>query len=205
MVLSLTQLHDDTIERLLADPPLVWLVVSPDDPSAYERSRQAANAPAKPGFIARMFGAKPAPAPPPKDVAPFALREGEGAESYYDKSWNGMHFLFTGTSDGGDPPLNFLMLGGRTVGDEEVGYDAARVMTSAEVREVANAVAALSDADLRARFDPKQMEAAGVYPDIIWVRDREESLEYVMAYVGTLRETLAEAVAANRGLLIVLS
>ena len=34
MVVSLSAVRDETIERLLADPPLVWQVIAPDDPEA---------------------------------------------------------------------------------------------------------------------------------------------------------------------------
>ena len=39
MALALTMLGDRNIDRLLADPPLVWKVIAPDDPEAYERAR----------------------------------------------------------------------------------------------------------------------------------------------------------------------
>jgi hypothetical protein len=55
-------------------------------------------------------------------------------------------------------------------------------------------VAAISDVELRARYDPKAMDAADVYPSRIWVRDGDEALDYVMEYVTMLRGTLAEAV-----------
>lgn len=38
-----------------------------------------------------------------------------------DKAWHGIHYLLTGTAWEGDPPLNFLVTGGREVGTEEIG------------------------------------------------------------------------------------
>jgi hypothetical protein len=58
MVLGITQLDDRTIERLVADPPLVWLVVAGDDRERYERARQDERRLRKPGFIARLFGGR---------------------------------------------------------------------------------------------------------------------------------------------------
>ncbi len=40
MVLGLTMLGDQNIERLLSDPPLIWRVLAPDDPDLYEASRR---------------------------------------------------------------------------------------------------------------------------------------------------------------------
>lgn len=203
MVLGITQLDDRTIERLVADPPLVWLVVAGDDREQYERARQEERRLQKPGFIARLFGA--APPPPQPDASPFALGDGEGKEIDVDKSWHGMHYLLTRSGEAGSPPLDFLLGGGRTVGDEDVGYGPAWVFTAAETRGIAAAVAAVSDEELRARYDPSAMDAADVYPSRIWVRDGDEALDYVMEYIAILRGTLAEAVEMNRGLMLTLT
>jgi hypothetical protein len=45
---------------------------------------------------------------------------------------------------GGDPPLNFLAIGGVSVGNEDVGYGPARAFRAAEVAEIAAALEALS-------------------------------------------------------------
>jgi hypothetical protein len=37
-----------------------------------------------------------------------------------EKSWHGLHFLLTGDAWMGDPPLNFLTMGGEEVGDIDV-------------------------------------------------------------------------------------
>jgi len=203
MVLGITQLDDRTIERVVADPPLVWLVVAADDRERYERARQDERRLQKPGFIARLFGATPPP--PPPDAPPFALGDGEGKAIDVDKSWHGMHYLLTGSAEGGTPPLDFLLEGGRTVGDEDVGYGPAWVFTAAETRGIAAAVAAISDEELRARYDPKAMDAADVYPSRIWVRDGDEALDYVMEYIAILRATLQKAVEMNRGLMLTLT
>ena len=202
MVLGITQLDDRTIERLVADPPLVWLVVAGDDREQYERARQDERKLQQPGFIARLFGAAP---PPPPAAPPFALGDGEGKEIDVDKSWHGMHYLLTGSAEGGTPPLDFLLEGGRIVGDEDVGYGPARVFTAEESRGIAAAVAAISDEELRARYDPSAMDAADVYPSLIWVRDGDEALDYVMEYIAILRGTLAEAVEMKRGLMLTLT
>src|SRR5688572_12485480 len=198
MVLGMTQLSDETIERLVADPPLVWRIIAADSEELYEAARRAADQASKPGLLTRLFGrgAPPADPQPVPDAVPFALRDGEGTDSDLDKAWHGIHFLLTGSSDEGKPPLDFLVAGGRPVGDEDVGYGSARVFTAAETRRIADAVKAVSDEQLAARFDPRAMMAKKIYPDI-WDRDPadDDTLGYLMEYVTTLRETLAQAVA----------
>src|SRR5690349_4907089 len=113
MVTALASVSDATIERLLADPPLVWLVLAPDEPEAYERARQREADDGKPGFVSRLFGAKAPPAKPM--VTDFTLGDGEGHLVDIDKSWHGIHFLLTGGPDEGNTPLDFLVAGGQFV------------------------------------------------------------------------------------------
>jgi hypothetical protein len=83
----------------------------------------------------------------------------EGLTADLDKAWHGIHYLLTGTAWEGEYPHNFLVNGGTEVGDIEVGYSTARVLTAAETREVLDAMNKVSDEDLKARFDPHDMIA----------------------------------------------
>jgi hypothetical protein len=202
MRVGLASLSEATISRLHADPPLVWLVVAPDDPDAVARAR---GAPKRPGLLARLLGARVEPTASPA-IAELVLGDGEGHVGDLDKAWHGIHYLLTGTAWEGDPPLNFLVTGGREVGDEEVGYGPARTFTPAETREIAGALAALSDEQLRARFAPQEMMRLEVYPEI-WDRDPagDDTLGYLMEYTGQLRAALASVVERGHGLLVTIT
>jgi hypothetical protein len=63
MYLALANVTDATIERLLADPPLVWQILEPDDPSAVAAARER---PPGPGFFGRLLGRKAPPPHPPR-------------------------------------------------------------------------------------------------------------------------------------------
>ena len=207
MVLSLASVSDATIRRLVADPPLVWQVLAPDDPEAYDRARREVSERNKPGLLSRLFGARvrvdEPPVPPP---APLALSAGEGNLAELDKSWHGIHYLLTGTADETDVPLGFLVDGGTYIGDEDVGYGPARAFTSAEAREIAKALDAVTDDQLRARFAPDAMMRAEIYPEI-WDRDpaEDDTLGYLMEYVRVLRDALATVVSNGHGLIVYLS
>jgi hypothetical protein len=202
MILGLSTLGDANIARVLADPPLVWRVIAPDDPEPYENARQQR---AKPSFLGRLFGRAPA-AEAGTSGDDFALADGEGESTDLDKAWHGIHYLLTGTAWEGATPLNFLAAGGRPVGDIDVGYGPARVLSSAETRAAHEALTKLSDDELRGRFDPAEMTKKEIYPDEIWDRPPEEddALGYLLEHVGTLREFLAQAVQQRQGLLVYL-
>jgi hypothetical protein len=203
MYVGLASLSETTIDRLHADPPLVWQIIAPDDPEAVARAR---GTPTRPGLLARLFGRGRAEAVPPVTAAPLALMEGEGEVLDLDKAWHGIHYLLTGTAWEGDPPLNFLVTGGHEVGDDEIGHGPARTLTPIETREVANALAALSDEQLRGRFAPTEMMRLEIYPEI-WDRDpaEDDTLGYLMEYLEQLRSTLSGVVARGHGLLVTIT
>ena len=108
--------------------------------------------------------------------------DGESEPENYvdvDKAWHGIHYLLTGESGGGQEPLSLAIFGGVEFGPE-VGIGSARFLTSIQVAELANALDAIPIETLAARFNPKDMEQKEIYPDVIWVRDNRESLEYLL-------------------------
>ena len=201
MILGLATLGDANIARVLADPPLVWRVIAPDDPEMYESARQQAP---RSSLLGRLFGRAPAAAAGPSGED-FALADGEGVSTDLDKAWHGIHYLLTGTAWEGAAPLNFLAAGGRPVGDIDVGYGPARVLSAADTRAAHEALTRLSDDELRGRFDPAEMSKKEIYPEI-WDRPPEEddTLGYLLEYVGTLREFLGQAVQQRQGLVLYL-
>lgn len=202
MILELHTVSDANLARVLADPPLVWKVVSPDDDGMYEAARAEAGA-AKAGFLQRLFGR---PARAKASAVDFLLAPGEVEATDLDKAWHGIHYMLTGTAWEGVPPLNFLMHGGAVIGDVEVGYGPARGMTAAEVKAVAGALTGIDEAFMRARFDPAQMTQLDIYPSI-WDRDpaEDDSFGYCMEYFGALRAFVMRAAEGRAGLIISLT
>lgn len=113
-----------------------------------------------------------------------------------DKAWHGMHYLLTGEAYDGPPPLALAIVGGVEFGPE-VGYGAARFLTADEVSEVATALATVTPEELKQRFDPADMQAKQIYPDLIWTRDGSEALDYVLDAFPGLQSFYAGA--AGRG------
>lgn len=199
MILELHTVSDANLARVLADPPLVWKVVSPDDDGMYEAARAEAGV-AEAGFFQRLFGR---PARAKASAVDFPLAPGEVEATDLDKAWHGIHYMLTGTAWEGVPPLNFLMHGGAVIGEVEVGYGPARGMTAADVKAVAGALAGIDEAFMRARFDPAQMTQLDIYPGI-WDRDpaEDDSFGYCMEYFGELRTFVMRAAERGAGLVI---
>ncbi|MFN0058917.1 MAG: YfbM family protein [Planctomycetota bacterium] len=196
MCAVLITLGDVNIARLLHDPPLIWQLVAPDDPEPYEEARAQQQ---KPTLLTRIFGR----GRQASSVPDLQLSAGEGVSTDLDKAWHGIHYLLTATAWEGEPPRNFLVGSGRAVGDIEVGYGPARAFTAAETLQVRDALRALSDNDLRARFHPTDMIEKQIYPEI-WTRDPEQddTLGYLMEYVQPLRGFFDQTVRDGLGFVV---
>jgi hypothetical protein len=198
MILCLTTISDENIDAVRAYPPLVWRLVSPDDPELFvEDTRRHRR-----GLFARLFGAGREPAVA-RDALP--LREGEGVNDDLDKAWHGIHYLLTGTAHGGELPRAFLVAGGTELPGVEIGYGPARLFGSGEVKKIHEMLAAVTDADLRARFNPGEMMTLGIYPEI-WDRDAadQDSLGYCAEHFATLKRVVRDAAERNLGLIVTL-
>jgi hypothetical protein len=134
----------------------------------------------------------------PEGFGPFADLD-------VDKAWHAIHFLLTGSAWEGDPPLNFIVIGGSDVGDD-LGYGPARGLSSDEVRNLAGALRAIPPDALLQRFDPAALTAANIYPEI-WDRPPEEDdiRGYVSEYYDQLRSFVLDAAVEDEALLIAMS
>ena len=187
-----------TIERLQAEPILIWQMLEPDDPNAVLNVLRQQN---QPGLIGRLFGKK---APEPVVPRPLEFAVGEGPVMDFDKLWHGVHYLLTKSAEEFDGPLGFIYAGGTSVGDEEIGLGPPRTFTPAETRAIQEAVAKLSDAELKSRFQPDEMMQLEIYPEI-WDRDpaEDDALAALMEAVQELRGVLNGIVARGHGLLVI--
>ena len=141
----------------------------------------------------------------PESICEFI--EAERTSTDLDKAWHGIHWLLTGSADGGDEPLCYLLAGGEPVGDVDVGYGPARALTSGQVASWDGALAQISREELARRFDPQAMLDADIYPET-WARiinGEEDTLEYLLQAYGGLRDFVAAARKERSGLLVYLS
>ena len=200
MYLAIYAVSDATIERLHADPPLAWRVLDPERPELEAKAR--ADRQPHPGLFARLFTrakAEPPPPPPPLELGPG---EGDlGPDGDYEKSWQGLHYLLTGTAWEGEPPLTFLMGGGREL--ELVDGDSPLLThSSADTRRIAAALAGLSDEEVRRRVNPAEMKALDIYSGP-W--DEPERVEYLLEDMRRLRQTVSAVAGRELGLLVSIS
>ena len=144
---------------------------------------------------------------------PEPEEESEGMTLWYEehhlplaKGWHALHFLLTGTSWEGAPPLNFIAAGGQKVGEEDVGYGPARSFTPEQVREISRALDALRPEDLRQRYDPARMDELEIYPAHSWKANASEDVAHMLLgdFEG-LRDFVREGAEQGMGLLAYLN
>jgi len=150
--------------RLRADPRLLEAFLF-GEPSIVVEERL----PGLLGFLLRLTPIKVsrAEAAPPS-ANPLWPPPAPGEQLELDKAWHGLHFLLTGTADGGTEPACFLLSGGDELGDDDELQ--VRLLRPEEVRAFAEHLASLTTDELTGRFDPERMTKLEIYPHVIWKR-----------------------------------
>lgn len=156
-----------------------------------------------PRLLARLHGDE-ADAPPDGDDAGSAATATMARPETVDlhKSWHVFHFLFTGQADAGTPPANFLLDGGREIGEDR-GYGPARLFDAAQTVAIARFTAALTTETLTARIDAPRMAQLGIYcaEDGSDATARELA-DDVAHYFPPLQAQLQAAAAGGQALLV---
>lgn len=140
----------------------------------------------------------------PDDIEAFLCPDdGESDPPNYidlDKAWHGLHYLLNGDAGSGNGPLSQAIFGGTAFGPE-IGYGPARFVTPAQVHAIAAAMAGVTVELLTARFHPADMKAKEIYPEVIWVRDGDQALEYVLEQFEPFRAFYAAAAARGEAVI----
>jgi Domain of unknown function (DUF1877) len=190
MIGNFRSLSDDDLRALLENPARVEQLLYGDDLFAGTN-----------GEVVSLFGG---PTSQPPSEPDEWEQDGDADEIDVDKAWHGIHFLLTGTAWEGTFPLNFIVSGGKEVGDVDVGYGPARALTSEDVRRLDAALEPLTSEELERRFDPKQMSKLQIYPEI-WADEDDDSLEYLIEYYTELRAFVRRAAERGDALLVYLN
>jgi Domain of unknown function (DUF1877) len=109
----------------------------------------------------------------------------KGRSVYLDKAWHGIHYLLTGSERPTQAPESKVIFGGQPVGPDQ-GYGPAQLLLPAEVKQIATLLQAQTPEVLSAKYNPKAMESAKVYPVVIWVREGPEALNYLLQFYAQL-------------------
>ena len=119
-----------------------------------------------------------------------------------DKSWHAIHFLLTGDAGGAPYPLG-LVMGGEDIGADQ-GYGPARLIEPDEMLDFSAALSALSDAELKKRYDPAEMAQHHVYIADSLVEEGEEGWNYLVSFLLGLRRFAERCVQTNSGAIILI-
>jgi hypothetical protein len=117
-----------------------------------------------------------------------------GAALDIDKAWGGIHFLLSGSTDGGEDPPRFLMSGHML---EDVSEHVA-VHRASSIASFDAVLKQTSDDTLFARMNPQEMNRLDVYPGS-WTGSERD---YLAGYVNELRDFISATAASGRAMTI---
>ncbi len=108
-----------------------------------------------------------------------------------DKSWQGLHYLLTGSAWDGEPPTGFLINGGELI---DLQMTSARVFWPKQVADIDEMLTSVTEDGLRRKFEPKAMMQEQVYPEI-WDRDprKDDTLAWLISNFQELKQFVSSA------------
>jgi hypothetical protein len=138
----------------------------------------------------------------PSEITRFLYgSESDGCDRVVlDKAWHAIHFVLNGSRLGGVEPLNFLVDEGTPIGEVDVGFGPARVVSSDQVRELAEAVGRIPPEDVARRVDLKRFDDEAIYPGN-WQRNGYDK-NYVVSHYRDMRELVVRAAERGQGLIL---
>lgn len=180
---------DQNIDAILADPPLVWRVVSQEDDSSYLNALKAAS---RRSLLDRLLGRTPVL------LEPKTLLLDEPQQHFVDldKSWDGLNRVLAALT----PSAPDFFDAPQCPGGIEVGYSPALYQRSPVVAQVAAAWADISMDDLTRAL--QSVDFRGAYLDGVWLRRDEEALSYLKENFILLQAFVVHARRHGLGALI---
>ncbi|MBD3308135.1 DUF1877 family protein [candidate division KSB3 bacterium] len=124
-----------------------------------------------------------------------------GEELDVDKAWHGIHYLLTGSPWEGTGPEAFILAGGQTIGNIDVGYGPARAFPSDEVREIARRLNEIDQNRLKAAWDQKTFLEHKIYPDM-WEKEPESCFGYLLEHFEALKRFIMQAADTGKALIV---
>ena len=135
----------------------------------------------------------------PQALASFLARPSQVDVHIY---WHAMTYLLTGTADGGDEPLCYLVTGGEPLGRNEAGT--VRYLSPQQVAHFSAAIANLNPDDFgEERYDLAELDAQGIYPER-WREDGEDNdlLSNIRELFSYLQRYVANVAARGQSALV---
>jgi len=125
-----------------------------------------------------------------------------------DKAWDALSYLLNGYPqdqlDRARPPLSWVIFGHQTLDpDQDLGYGPAQFLTVDEVKQVAEALSAVTRNDLEKHYDAGKMTAAKIYPGG-W-EEAEESMDWLYGHLVNLKAFYARAAESEMAVIAFLS
>lgn len=117
-----------------------------------------------------------------------------------DRAWHAIHFALTGSRLGGDEPLNFLVSEGTPVGEVDVGFGPARVLTSRQVQAIASRLSEISPDHVARSVDLSALDAHRIYPGN-WQTDGRD-VTYVVENYREMRDLIVRVAERGEGLIL---
>ncbi|MCA9817980.1 MAG: YfbM family protein [Candidatus Obscuribacterales bacterium] len=138
----------------------------------------------------------------PDTIEEWLFNEESAVDAKLEKSWHGIHYLLTGSQWEGKEPYCYLLSGGETIGDIDVGYGPARALRPDKLKDFNAALSEIDRAELRKKYDKKSLLSNEIYPSVWNQGSDDDNFDYLYSNFVTLKEFLREGAQKSYGAIV---
>ncbi len=115
-----------------------------------------------------------------------------------DKAWHAIHFLLNGSVQGVTTISGELIVGGKPISEEDVGYSPARYFEASKVADISEELETITVEDLFENFDPMLKKGNDIYSGF---QNTDVDKEYISNHFIGLKEFCKKATQENKCLI----
>lgn len=128
------------------------------------------------------------------------LFEHENSSNYYDldKSWHAIHFMLNGSVQGVSTIAGELIIAGKLLSEEDIGYGPARYFDLNKRIENPAELEKITNEPFIANFDAMLEQGSLIYPGF---ENTKEDKEYIITFFSGMKEFCKKAIQEKKCLI----
>lgn len=139
----------------------------------------------------------------PGSLTNFLFDDVDDSNSYdLDKSWHAIHFMLNGSIQGVSTLAGELIVGGKLLSEEDIGYGPARYFEASKVISISAELEKITSESFMANFDTMLKQGEQIYPGF---EDNDEDKQYIRSYFSGIKEFCKKAAHEKKCLISYLS
>ncbi len=135
----------------------------------------------------------------PSRLEDVLFEDNDGSNSYdLDKAWHAIHFMLNGSVQGVSTISGELIVGGKPISEEDMGYGPARYFEVSKISDISAELETITNEAFFENFDAMLNQGNEIYSGF---QNTDEDKEYIASYFSGLKEFCKKTAQENKCLI----